>query len=86
MLAMIQGRSLERWQLVACIVVGVAALAVLVRHERDAEAPMLPLRLWSNRIIQLGNFGSFGIGATDDGRRRSSCRPTSRARWAAAPS
>jgi EmrB/QacA subfamily drug resistance transporter len=64
MLAMIQGRSLERWQLIACIVVGIAALAVLIRHERDAEAPMLPLRLWSNRLIKLCNFGSFGIGAT----------------------
>ncbi len=64
MLAMIQGRSLERWQLIACIFIGVAALAILIRHERDAEAPMLPLRLWSNRIIKLCNFGSFGIGAT----------------------
>jgi len=64
MLAMIQGRSLDRWMLIACIVVGIAAMAILIRHERDSPAPMLPLRLWSNRIIKLCNFGSFGIGAT----------------------
>ncbi|HTR86483.1 MAG TPA: MDR family MFS transporter [Reyranella sp.] len=64
MLAMIQGRSLERWQLIACVAVGVAALAVLIRHERDAEAPMLPIRLWGNRLIKLCNLGSFAIGAT----------------------
>jgi predicted MFS family arabinose efflux permease len=50
--------------LVACVVVGIAALAVLVRRERHVEAPMLPIRLWRNRIIALGNAGSFGIGAT----------------------
>jgi EmrB/QacA subfamily drug resistance transporter len=63
MLAMIQGARMPAWTLIACIVVGIAALAVLVRHERDAPAPMLPLRFWSNRVIALGNFGSFGIGA-----------------------
>jgi EmrB/QacA subfamily drug resistance transporter len=64
MLAMIQAAQLERWMLVACVVVGIAALAVLVRRERHVEAPMLPIRLWRNRIIALGNAGSFGIGAT----------------------
>jgi EmrB/QacA subfamily drug resistance transporter len=64
MLALIQAAQLERWMLIACIVVGIAALAVLVRRERHVEAPMLPIRLWRNRIIALGNAGSFGIGAT----------------------
>jgi EmrB/QacA subfamily drug resistance transporter len=62
MMAMIQGSRLPLWLLGACIVVGVGALVVLVRHERHLEAPMLPLRLWTNRVIAIGNFGSFGIG------------------------
>ncbi|HEY6981473.1 MDR family MFS transporter [Reyranella sp.] len=62
MMALIQGSSLSPWLLAACIVVGVAALAVLVRHERHVEAPMLPIRFWTNRVIALGNFGSFAIG------------------------
>jgi EmrB/QacA subfamily drug resistance transporter len=63
MMAMIQGSSLNPWALGACIVVGIGALTVLVRHERHVEAPMLPIRFWTNRVIALGNFGSFAIGA-----------------------
>jgi MFS family permease len=44
------------------MVVGISALVALVRHERHAEAPMLPIRFWTNRVIALGNFGSFAIG------------------------
>jgi len=63
MMAVIQGTRLGPWLLATCIVVGVASLAALVRHERHAPAPILPLRFWANRVIALGNFGSFGIGA-----------------------
>jgi EmrB/QacA subfamily drug resistance transporter len=63
MMAMIQSARLSAWLLAICIAVGVAALTALVRHERLAPAPMLPLRFWSNRVIALGNFGSFAIGA-----------------------
>ncbi len=63
MLAMIQGAHMPLWLLAGCIVVGLATIAALVRHERHAPAPMLPMRFWSNRVIALGNFGSFGIGA-----------------------
>jgi EmrB/QacA subfamily drug resistance transporter len=63
MLAMIQAAQIPLWLLLACIVVGVAALVALVRHERHAPAPMLPIRFWTNRVIALGNFGSFAIGA-----------------------
>ena len=62
MMAMIQGGTLPLWLLATCIVVGVGALVALIRHERHLEAPMLPLRLWTNRVIALGNFGSFNIG------------------------
>jgi EmrB/QacA subfamily drug resistance transporter len=63
MLAMIQAAQIPRWLLGTCIVVGIAALWALVRHERHAPAPMLPIRFWTNRVIALGNFGSFAIGA-----------------------
>ena len=62
MMAMIQGATLPAWLLAACIVSGVVALVALVRHERHIAAPMLPLRFWTNRVIALGNFGSFAIG------------------------
>jgi len=58
MMAMIQASRLSP----TCAAVGIAALAALVRHERQVPAPMLPLRFWSNRVIALGNFGSFAIG------------------------
>lgn len=63
MLAMIQAAQLPLWLLLACVVGGIAALWALVRHERHAPGPMLPIRFWTNRIIALGNFGSFTIGA-----------------------
>jgi len=63
MLAMIQAAQLPLWLLVGCVVIGIAALWALVRHERHAPAPMLPIRFWTNRVIALGNFGSFAIGA-----------------------
>jgi len=63
MLAMIQLAQLPAWLLLALVVVGISALWLLVRHERHAPAPMLPIRFWSNRVIALGNFGSFAIGA-----------------------
>lgn len=63
MLAMIQAAQLPAWLLLALAILGVAALWALVRHERHAPAPMLPIRFWTNRVIALGNFGSFAIGA-----------------------
>jgi EmrB/QacA subfamily drug resistance transporter len=63
MLAMIQAAQLPVWLVVVAVVVGVGALWALLRHERHAPAPMLPIRFWTNRIIALGNFGSFAIGA-----------------------
>ena len=63
MLAMIQAAQLPAWLLAALAAIGVSALWALVRHERHAPAPMLPIRFWTNRVIALGNFGSFGIGA-----------------------
>jgi EmrB/QacA subfamily drug resistance transporter len=63
MLAMIQAAQIPLWLLLTCTAVGLSALVALVRHERHAPAPMLPIRFWTNRVIALGNFGSFAIGA-----------------------
>ena len=62
MMAMIQAGRLNPWLIVILVAAGIAALTALVRHERLVPAPMLPLRFWSNRVIALGNFGSFAIG------------------------
>jgi EmrB/QacA subfamily drug resistance transporter len=62
MTAMIQGTRLSLPELAACIIVGGAVMVGLLRHERHARAPMLPIRFWSSRVVALANFGSFGIG------------------------
>lgn len=41
----------------------VAALAALVVHELRAPEPIMPVQLWTNRIIVLANLGCFTIGA-----------------------
>ncbi|MGC2524200.1 MAG: MFS transporter, partial [Stellaceae bacterium] len=33
-------------------------------HEARAPEPMVPFRLWRNRVIALANFGIFGTGST----------------------
>jgi EmrB/QacA subfamily drug resistance transporter len=43
--------------------IGAAALALLVWHERGAAEPILPLRLWRNRVIAVGALGGFTGGA-----------------------
>ncbi|MBV8187601.1 MAG: MFS transporter [Alphaproteobacteria bacterium] len=62
MAALIQGGTLSRPVLVGCVAIGVAALAGLVFRERHAEAPMLPFRLWRNRVVALTNGGCFAMG------------------------
>jgi len=46
------------------VAVGVAALAVLLRHERRIAEPILPLDLWRQRIIMVASLGGFALGAT----------------------
>jgi MFS family permease len=41
---------------------GVVALVALVLHERRTVEPMVPLALWSRRIIAVGNLGALTIG------------------------
>jgi EmrB/QacA subfamily drug resistance transporter len=62
LMALIQSASLTLPSLAACVVLGLAALALLVRRERHAEAPILPIRLWRRQLIALSNAGCFAIG------------------------
>jgi len=43
--------------------IGIAALVALVYHERNTREPMLPAALWRSRIIVVGGFGAFAVGA-----------------------
>jgi MFS family permease len=63
MLALVQGVSLDAAVLAGAVGVGVAALAALAYYERRVTEPMLPLRLWRNRVIVVGSFGGFTMGA-----------------------
>lgn len=64
MLALVQARTLDGGTLAALVGLGVAALLALGLHETRAPEPMVPFRLWRNRVIALANIGIFGSGAT----------------------
>ncbi len=64
MLALVQARSLGSLRLFALVGLGATALALLYRHERRAEEPMLPLTMWRRRVVALCNLGGFGGSAT----------------------
>lgn len=63
MLALVQQATLSAFLLVALVVGGLAALAVLVLHERSIKEPMLPLELWRHRVIVVGSVGGGLAGA-----------------------
>ena len=64
MLALVQARSLDGGSLAALVGFGIAVLIALGVHEARAPQPMVPFRLWRNRVIALANFGIFGTGST----------------------
>ena len=60
MLALVQvGNSGGVATIVALAAGGIAALWVLVIHERGAAEPVLPLRLWRDRVIAVGSLSGF---------------------------
>jgi EmrB/QacA subfamily drug resistance transporter len=59
MLALVQARAFGVLS-AAVAAFGVAALVLLAVHERRAPEPIVPYRLWRNRVIALGNLGAFG--------------------------
>ncbi|HUC11582.1 MAG TPA: MDR family MFS transporter [Stellaceae bacterium] len=64
MLALVQARSLDHGSLAALVASGVAVLIFLSVHEAREPEPMVPFRLWRNRVIALSNIGIFGTGST----------------------
>jgi EmrB/QacA subfamily drug resistance transporter len=59
-----RGREIGVLNALIAVAVGIAALGLLLRHERRIEEPILPLALWRNRIITIGSLGGFALGAT----------------------
>ncbi len=67
MVVLVQGGTLPH---VAAVVVGAiaaVALVLLIVHEKTTPEPMLPLELWSNRIILVGSLGGAVISAVMTG-------------------
>jgi MFS family permease len=64
MLALVQARSLDGSSLAALVGFGLAVLLFLFVHETREPEPMVPFRLWRNRVIALSNLGIFGTGST----------------------
>ncbi len=64
MLALVQARSLDPSSIASLVGLGLAMLLALFVHEARAPEPMVPFRLWRNRVIALANFGIFGTGST----------------------
>jgi EmrB/QacA subfamily drug resistance transporter len=63
MTALVQIEHLDRWVLAVLFVVGLLTFSGLIIHERKVAEPVLPFRLWRNRVIALCNFASLALGA-----------------------
>ena len=63
MLLIVQGDGLGAAGSAGCGAVGALAFAGLVLHERRVREPIVPFKLWRERILAIGNFGTFAIGA-----------------------
>jgi EmrB/QacA subfamily drug resistance transporter len=60
--AMVQAASLGIATVAALATAGMFVLGVLVLHELRVAEPIVPFKLWRNRIIAIGNFGGLTIG------------------------
>ncbi len=63
MLALVGAGRLDGGAAAALVVGGGAALTLFAVHESRTPEPMMPFRLWRNRVIALSNFGIFGTGS-----------------------
>ena len=60
MLALVQvGNSGEMATIASLAADGVVALLALAAHERGAAEPVLPLKLWRDRVIAVGSLSGF---------------------------
>jgi EmrB/QacA subfamily drug resistance transporter len=63
MLALVEfGNAAAASTVAAFAAAGIGALALLALHERGAAEPILPVRLWRDRVIALGSLSSFSCG------------------------
>ncbi len=62
MVALVQASNLDGVSLAVLGGGGTLALIALMIHERRAPEPMVPLALWGQRIIAVGNLGALAIG------------------------
>ena len=53
--------SWGRSEVLIPLAIGIAFLAALVVHEREAVEPIMPLRLFANRIFSVASFISFSM-------------------------
>jgi EmrB/QacA subfamily drug resistance transporter len=63
MLALIQGHALDTAPLIGLYAAGALCMAAFVVQERRAAEPMMPLDLWRQRVIVVGNLGGLMTGA-----------------------
>lgn len=62
MIVLVQAQSLEGWTIVSLLVGGAVALGALFLQERRAREPIVPFRLWRNKVIAISNFASLSLG------------------------
>jgi EmrB/QacA subfamily drug resistance transporter len=63
MIVLVQWQALDGWLIAALLVLGAVTLTALARLEIQIPEPIFPFRLWRHRVIALGNYGSFCVGA-----------------------
>jgi EmrB/QacA subfamily drug resistance transporter len=63
MLALLQGTRLGTAGIAAAMALSAVALVSLAVHESRTPEPIVPFRLWRNRVIALANLGIFGTGS-----------------------
>jgi EmrB/QacA subfamily drug resistance transporter len=64
MLALVQATKFDMSLTLALALLGAATLAALFAVERRVAEPILPLRLWRQRVLALSNLGGAGGAAT----------------------
>lgn len=63
MLALVQGTRLGDGGIAAVVAVAATAVLLLALHEGRTPEPIVPFRLWRNRVIALANLGVFCTGS-----------------------
>jgi EmrB/QacA subfamily drug resistance transporter len=60
--ALVQAATLATATIIVLVVSGALVLGALALHELRIAEPIMPFKLWRNRIIAIGNFGGLTIG------------------------